>query len=375
MRILIASADYTPDGGGIGAYAHGLWQGLGLAGCTARVLSRYTPARHDSPGEHMLPIAGGGSPRRNLDALCGWYLALKRELCRQAYDWAVVPTWDPVALAATLPMFRRALPCRIAVVFHGADVAGAQGRKARLLRYVMRSADRLVANSSYTRELIGRRFGADAGTVRPAIGSDDLDLPGAAPGGQHAVVSVGRLVRRKGHALVLGAIARLADEFPQISYTVVGDGPERENLDTLAGSLGIRGRVRILGHVSVAEKRRQLLSAGVFALPVLTDESDPEGFGIAYLEAGAARLPVIATRTGGVAECVREGETGLFCDASAAGVADALRRLFENRELRATLAQGGRRLAETSVWSNRALDLLEVLEGGPVEGRTLESPQ
>lgn len=365
MKVVIASADYTPDGGGIGAYANGLWRGLRNSGCEASVLSRFTSARQETASEHMVPVVPGGSIGRSVNALGSWYLALRGEVRRRKCDWAVIPTWDPVALAATLPLLRRALDCRIAVVFHGADVASAQGRKARLLRHVMQSADRLIANSSYTHDLIARRFGASSGTVRPGIGEDDLELAAVTPRSPNNVISVGRLVRRKGHALVLEAVARLAHEYTDLAYTIVGDGPERMRLEALARSLGIRARVHMLGHVSTAEKRRHLRAASVFAMPVLSDSSDPEGFGIAYLEAGAARLPVVATRSGGVTECVREGESGLFCDASIAGVTDALRQLLENRTLRFELGDGGRRIAEASVWKNRAQDLLVALEQRP----------
>jgi phosphatidylinositol alpha-1,6-mannosyltransferase len=204
-----------------------------------------------------------------------------------------------------------------------------------------------------------------SGTVRPGIGEDDLDVGAETPRSPNHVISVGRLVRRKGHELVMEAVARLAHQYTDLTYTIVGEGPERTHLEALARSLGIRARVHMPGHVSTAEKRRHLQAASVFAMPVLPDASDPEGFGIAYLEAGAARLPVVATRTGGVAECVREGESGLFCDASIAGVTNALRQLLENRTLRLHLGDGGRSIAEASVWKNRAQDLLLALEQCP----------
>src|SRR5258705_5105369 len=130
--MVIASADYIPDGGGIGAYANGIWRGLKHAGCAASVLSRLTPLRLQTESEQMAPVTVGESPWRNLNGLRIWHCALQREVRRRKSDWVVVLTWDPVALAATLPVLRRALPCRVAVVFHGADVAAAQGRKARL---------------------------------------------------------------------------------------------------------------------------------------------------------------------------------------------------------------------------------------------------
>jgi glycosyltransferase involved in cell wall biosynthesis len=251
-QILIASADYTPDGGGIGAYSHGLWEGLTGLGCQTRVLSRLTPARHGSSTEQMIPMETGGTFRRNLGALRSWYSALVKEKC----DWIVIPTWDPVAMAATLPLFRSALSGRIAVIFHGSDVASASGRKARLLDHVMRSSDRLIANSLFTRGLIERRYGRQAATVWPGIGEDDLAVP-AERRMPLELISVGRLVPRKGHALVIGAVARLSGEYPGLRYTIVGEGSERAGLAELAKSLGVRNRVVFLGQVSSEEKRRR----------------------------------------------------------------------------------------------------------------------
>jgi phosphatidylinositol alpha-1,6-mannosyltransferase len=369
VNIVIASADYTPDGGGIGAYANGLWRGLAQAGCEASVLSRFTPARLQTQAERMIRVDAGGSAARNLSALGAWYSALRQEVIARKCDWAIVPTWDPVALAALLPVLRRALPCRLAVIFHGADVASAQGRKARLLRYVMKSADRLIANSSFTRALIAGRFGATCATVRPAIGEDDLDAAEAedTPHCPQNVISIGRLVPRKGHSLVLEAVARLRSAYPAISYTIVGEGAQRARLESMARELGIGDRVHLTGHVRVEEKRRLLRAASIFALPVVPDESDPEGFGIAYLEAGAAGLPVVATRSGGVTECVRSGVSGLFCEPSVAGVARALGELLANPALRLRLGQGGRSLAESSIWKNRAQDLLRALDEAPLK--------
>src|SRR4051794_41480981 len=121
MNILIASADYPPDGGGIGAYAQGLWQGLNAHGHRTTVLSRRTSLRCSTDAERMVEVQAGGSLHRNIAALHAWFRDLARETRRHACDWTVVPTWDPVAMSATIPFFRSALAGKVAVVFHASD--------------------------------------------------------------------------------------------------------------------------------------------------------------------------------------------------------------------------------------------------------------
>jgi phosphatidyl-myo-inositol dimannoside synthase len=360
MRILIASADYSPDGGGIGAYASGLSEGLRQIGHSVHVLSMATPLRQPSGAERFITVRCGGSFPRNLQVLWAWCRGLGQELRDHNPHWVVVPTWDPVGVAAMLPAFWKRKRSRIALVFHGADIAGAVGRKAALLRYAICAADRVIANSEYTRGLITRRFSGGVHIVRPGITEFDLAVPEVRRS-ERELVSVGRLVPRKGQALVMRALARLSPLYPGLHYTVVGDGPELVRLCELARSLGVERLIRFTGHATPEEKKRLLGAASIFVLPILPDARDPEGFGIAYLEAGAAGLPVIATAAGGVTESVRDNESGLFCEPSVESVSEAISRLLDNRELRHRLGAGGRAIANQCRWAKRAGDLSEAL--------------
>ncbi len=151
--------------------------------------------------------------------------------------------------------------------------------------------------------------------------------------GDLVIGSVGRLAAVKNHALLLRAVAGAG--LP--AYVVlVGDGPERTALGTLAETLGIADRVRFAGHSDGVQ--RQLAAFDVFALPSLN-----EGMSNTLLEAMAAALPVIASDVGGNLEIIRDGIDGLsFPSDDEKALAQCLARLCGDPGLRAHLGRGAR---------------------------------
>lgn len=108
------------------------------------------------------------------------------------------------------------------------------------------------------------------------------------------VVSAGNLIASKRHDLTIRAVAKLVPEYPDIQLTICGEGPERESLERLVSSLGIEKHIKLTGHISRQELAVIFQSSDYFVLP-----SSFETFGLVYVEAMAAGLPVIATACGG----------------------------------------------------------------------------
>jgi teichuronic acid biosynthesis glycosyltransferase TuaC len=106
-----------------------------------------------------------------------------------------------------------------------------------------------------------------------------------------ALVTVGHLVARKRHADVMRALAVLSDRHPTLRYVIVGEGPERPALESLAARLGVAERVELCGQLEPAEALARMRSCTLFAMP-----STEEAFGVAYIEAMAAGLPAIGCR-------------------------------------------------------------------------------
>ncbi|HYZ76635.1 MAG TPA: glycosyltransferase [Gaiellaceae bacterium] len=212
------------------------------------------------------------------------------------------------------------------------------GRLQRgLKRFTSRRLAAHVAVGEPAAREVERLAGLAAGSVRsipngvPDAVLEPLPRPFPGP----TIGSVGRLDRQKGYDVLLQALAVL----PGAALVLVGDGPEREPLETLARDLGLGGRVRFAGWQ--AEPRRHLTTFDVFALP-----SRFEGFPLAIVEAMLAELPVVATAVGSVPEAVREDETGLLVTPDEPAVlAAALGRLLEDPTLRDRLGARGRALA------------------------------
>jgi len=262
---------------------------------------------------------------------------------------------------------------------HGDDLkqrpgAAAARRDARRRGYFAR-ADAIIAVSAAAAADLAARYaipreridvvpnGIDRSLFKPGIPESGLrERHGLA--GRRVIVTVARLVARKGVDRVIRALPRLAAAVPELRYLVVGDGAERSALETLARELGVADRVVFAGAVPLAEVPAYLALGEVFALPNrrLPDGED-EGFGLVFLEANAMGLPVLGGRAGGVPEVVREGETGLLVDGTDAdAVAAALLRLLTDAPLRARLSAGGLALAAGAGWEGRAAAFLAVCE-------------
>lgn len=183
------------------------------------------------------------------------------------------------------------------------------------------------------------------------------DLPGLGMGAKAEndllLLTVARLVPRKGVDLVIRRVAELAAEFSGLRYAVVGDGPERAALDSLATQLGIRDRVLFLGAVDDATRNGLYVACDLFVtLNRELDGSDFEGFGIVFLEAGLAEKAVVGGRNGGVPDAIAHGHTGLLVDPEDAGESrEAIRSLLTDAARRQAMGRAGRtRALESFSW-------------------------
>jgi glycosyltransferase involved in cell wall biosynthesis len=128
------------------------------------------------------------------------------------------------------------------------------------------------------------------------------------------IVAVGRLVEKKGFALLLDAAARLHEAGLAVSVDIVGDGALREDLAARIDRLGLRGRVRLLGSLPQNDVSAVLAGADVFVAPcVVGADGNADGLPTVILEAMALGVPCVATDVTGIPEVVRDGDTGLLC--------------------------------------------------------------
>ncbi len=150
------------------------------------------------------------------------------------------------------------------------------------------------------------------------------------------IVSIGRLVKRKGLDYLLQAVAKR--RIPTIKVLLVGEGPEREHLESLAIALGIRQKIVFLGSVSEERKFQYLTASDIFVLPSLH-----EGFGIVFLEAMYCGLPIVTTDCGGQTDFVKDGHNGFLVPVGdVEAIADRIVTLLQNQALREQISENNR---------------------------------
>ncbi|MGH7474684.1 MAG: glycosyltransferase family 4 protein [Longimicrobiales bacterium] len=213
--------------------------------------------------------------------------------------------------------------------FHGVELTWTRGqlRPLRpLLRRMIRTADGVTANSSYTVRLI--RMIHDRPIARIPFGAT-IEPPAehareAAPqAGRLNLLFVGRLVERKGVRHLLDALARI-EPARRPHLHIVGEGPLRAELETQSRALALTGDVAFHGFVPPDTLAAHLGAADVFVLPAVFDEKgDTEGLGVVLVEALGHGVPAIASDVGGIPDVVRHERTGLLVPP---GDSEALRR-------------------------------------------------
>ena len=141
-------------------------------------------------------------------------------------------------------------------------------------------------------------------------------------------ISIGRLVKRKGFDFLIKSIAKINNN--KIHALIIGDGPEKENLQNIAKELNISDRIHFLGSVSEKDKFQYLSNSNVYVL-----SSVHEGFGIVLQEAMQVGLPIIATNNGGQTDFIKEGKNGFLIDYSNKdSLKEKIEKLSKDKKLR-----------------------------------------
>ena len=254
-----------------------------------------------------------------------------------------------------------------AVLLHGAEVAipGRLPVSRQLVARVLRHSSLIISAGGYPSAAGARTVrrgtlppvieippGVDLDRFRPLDDDErtraraDLGLPKEGP----LVVSVSRLVPRKGMDVLVDAAVRLRPDFPDLTVAIAGRG---RDADRLTGRVAESGApVRQLGGLSDEDIPRLIGAADVFVMLCRNRwlGLEQEGFGIVFLEAAAAGVPQIAGASGGAGEAVVDGETGLVVGrpADAESSARAISRLLADQSLRSAMGVASRRRAEAS---------------------------
>jgi phosphatidyl-myo-inositol dimannoside synthase len=257
---------------------------------------------------------------------------------------------------------------------HGEELVTYQKSRelAFLLRCVHRYATALIANSENTRRMLeelgvppAKIFIVYPGVDADRFGGGDREAMRARLGWRDnfVLLSVGRLQSRKGHDLVIRGMSRLRVLRPDLRYLIVGDGEERPRLEGLVQEHGLADAVRFAGKAPDGLLPDYYAAADLFVHPNrIDDDGDLEGFGMVFLEAAAARLPVVGGNSGGVPEAVHDQVTGFLVDGRDVDeFVHAVRRLAEAPALRASMGDAGHaRVVQRFSWKTSVRTLSDL---------------
>lgn len=264
------------------------------------------------------------------------------------------------ALLAPLGVFLKTLfRVPVVVTVHGLDITFDNAAYQWLIPRCLRRMDKLICVSTYTRDQCLRRDipaalcevipnGVNMSEFACNFSEDGLASLAARLGarltGRKALLTVGRLIERKGVVHFLDAILpRVLAHCPDACYLIIGEGPLREVIETRIASLHLEDHVVLLGQVDDATLKAAYHQAALFVMPNVPVPNDIEGFGLVALEAGAAGRFVVASRLDGIPEAVVSSQNGLLVDpGDTQGFADAIVTLLADDAQRAAQGRAAR---------------------------------
>ncbi len=232
--------------------------------------------------------------------------------------------FNDAMLAPLIVVIRAFSSAKVSFTVHGLDIVYNKFAYQQLIIPYLRKADRIIAVSQYTQaQCLARGIPDRILTVIPNglvfsevpectdLGRKPLGfkLPRAFEG-KTVLLSLGRLIKRKGHRwFIENVFIHLPETYV---YLIAGNGQEFDRIAETVRRNGLDRRVRLLGYVSEEEKACLFEMADLFIMPNISDENDQEGFGIVLLEAGSYALPTIAADIEGITDAIIDGKTGIL---------------------------------------------------------------
>ncbi|HEX9696727.1 MAG TPA: glycosyltransferase family 4 protein [Actinomycetota bacterium] len=332
MRVLVSATDFPPTRGGIQTL---LREFCDRTTADVRVVAPADPGHQTVDASLSFPVrrvrSVAGSGRR------GYLPALAAATIREARAWRPDVFFAGHVLAAPAGVWlRRRHRIPMVIGCYGVELVAPRGR--RIASFVLPRADRVLAVSRFTMDA-ARSLGARDGEVIPVGAPSPREVSAErlaalrerfGLSGARVLLTVARLEPHKGIDVVARALSSLP---PDVRYLVVGSGGSRDMFERVARDAGVADRIVFAGALSDDDLAASFRMADAFVLASRSldgGRGGVEGCPVSLLEACAYGLPIVAGRTGGIADAIEDGVTGLLADPeNNADMAAALNRALD----------------------------------------------
>ena len=372
---LFITNDFGPRAGGIETFVHGLIERLPKGSVIVYTSAQANAQTFDAEWllKYGVEVIRDRSkillPTPRVIKACQKLIS-NRKLSKVAFGAAA-----PLAMMARA--MRSAGAQKVVALTHGHEVWWAKVPPFSFaIRYMGKDIDVITYLGDYTRGEISKALSeADASKLVQIAPGIDVDhfIPTDSSNlraelgltDKSVIISVGRLVHRKGQDKLISALPEIKTSVPNVHLVLVGVGPHQDYLEKLALKLNVSDCVTFIGRINYAELPKYICLGDIFAMPSRSRffGLEVEGLGIVYLEASACGLPVVGGKSGGAPDAVLVGETGMVVDGTnSSEIADACIELLNNPELCALMGANGRAwIIENwrwEIWATRYAALL-----------------
>jgi len=238
---------------------------------------------------------------------------------------------------------------KLIVTSHAGDVFILNNPFLRFFaRFTLKNSHAVTSNSSFTASAVKKVFNKPVSIIPMGVDLDKFRKSASSIRKKYSkpiILFVGRLAEKKGVHHLISAMPSVVASFPTAKLLIIGSGPEKNSLVSLANRLQLQKNISFLDSIPNSELPKYYSSADVFVLPSIVARSgDTEGLGVVLLEALASGLPAIASDVGGIPDVIINKKTGLLvAQKSTVSLATAILNLLNNKKLQKTLIKNGKR--------------------------------
>lgn len=299
-----------------------------------------------------------------------WIYSTVPFLCRQKYD-IVHCHFGMNGLKGMIFQDIGNFSPKLITTFHGYDVNRETYTDQNIYKPLCYEGDLYTVNTTFTKNKAVKLGFPEKRIIKLPVGLDlskyRFQEKKLLPGDTTRIVTVARLVEKKGLEYSIQSVAKVIKSYPNIQYQIIGDGELRSELESLIASLNLKDKIKLCGWMNENEVRQQYEDAHIFILSSVTaSNGDMEGQGLVLQEAQAMGLPVLSTLHNGIPDGVLDGKSGfLVPEKDVDALAEKLQYLVEHPETWAEMGKAGRDYVEQHYdiekLNNRLVDIYQKL--------------